>query len=181
MRRTFVVVAITGAVIAAVAPSAGAQEPEDPDAEAELVLSVGGQVAPKAVSVDKAPSGPNPYLALVPDPAALDYSGWERYADRQGEVRAELDRVVTSPILVDEDEPENTWLERQSRSGRGRPGLRHAGLRQPPSADPRDDVAGAGRDRDGSRQRRGRRVDPARRGDRHRHRARRDLHVGDDR
>ena len=76
------------------------------------------------MSVDKAPSGPNPYLALVPDPAALDYSGWERYADRQGEVRAELDRVVTSPILVDEDEPANTWLERQSRSGRGRPGLR---------------------------------------------------------
>ena len=124
MRRPFVVVMLSGVVIAAMAPSAGAQEPDDPDAEAEQVLSVGGQVAPKAVSVDKAPTGPNPYLALVPDPAVLDYSGWARYVERRGEVRADQRRIVASPILVDEDEPAGTAAPTTVPNGRARPGLR---------------------------------------------------------
>ena len=70
---------------------------------------MGGQLAPKApvtpTGKGAAPAGPNPYLALVADPATIDYSGWARYADTKGEQRAAQRRAPSSPIVVDEDEP----------------------------------------------------------------------------
>jgi hypothetical protein len=103
--RALAVLVAGGLSAVLVAPAVGAQQADPPDAGEQLVLEMGGQPAPKAGSVNWAPKGANPYVALVPDPAAVDYSGWKRYAARLGRERANRLGVAAAPILVEEDEP----------------------------------------------------------------------------
>jgi hypothetical protein len=110
MRNVTVGVVIGGLVAAATFSSTGARQPVDPvdpvDQAVDQILAAGGQVAPKAAAPEaKSPTGPNPYLALVPDPATIDVSGWSRYVRTQSVQRADRRRQAASPILVDEDEP----------------------------------------------------------------------------
>jgi hypothetical protein len=110
MRRTIALFAGT-ALVAAMLPAAVATA--DPKNDPGLsnadraTLAAGGQVATKAPA-GKTPAGVNPYLALVPDPAKIDYAAWREIADKQGAAREQkraLRKAVTvSPILVDEDE-----------------------------------------------------------------------------
>jgi branched-chain amino acid aminotransferase len=109
--RKITVAAIVGAVVAAVSvsPAAARQHTPPDDNPRFALLEMGAQLAPKAplTTAGKAvaPAGANPYLALVPDPATIDYSGWARYVDAKGEQRAAQRPAPSSPILVDEDEP----------------------------------------------------------------------------
>lgn len=115
MRRFVIAIAAAGLLAAVIAPNIGAQEPNGDVDRARQVLELGGQLAPKATSSQHAPPGPNPYLALVPDPSKIDYSAWKRYAARESQERADrlkADRLkaerlsaASSVILVDEDEP----------------------------------------------------------------------------
>jgi len=45
------------------------------------------RAAAKEGSPVRAPRGPNPYLALLPDPAKADYAGWRAYMQAQGSTR----------------------------------------------------------------------------------------------
>ena len=65
----------------------------------------------------KKPSGPNPYLANLPDAAKADYKGWATYMAKQAAAKSAVrlnaqakNRAApaASPILVDEDEPDGT-------------------------------------------------------------------------
>jgi hypothetical protein len=113
------VVAGGALLLAAVAPvgSVSAQQRGDDLTKNErTVLSMGGQVADKGTKTGARPSGPNPYLALVPDPSAVDYAGWDRYLEAKSQARAvrmvkqqaqrQVQRALAQPILVDEDEPD---------------------------------------------------------------------------
>lgn len=112
--RTFVAAVVTGGLCSALlAPTVGARQPDDPDAGDRQVLEAGGQLAPKARTTAKSPKGPNPYLALVPDPSKVDYAGWKRYIEAKSQERADrrqadLRGASTPPIIVDEDEPTGT-------------------------------------------------------------------------
>ncbi|GAA0807646.1 PPC domain-containing protein [Spirilliplanes yamanashiensis] len=102
-------VALTPAAAATAAP-AGGSAPSAADAAA---LAAGIPVAPKAAA-GAAPAGPNPFLALLPDPAKADYSGWvnrlEKQAAAEAKQRARASRAVAlPPLVVDEDEPAGTW------------------------------------------------------------------------
>jgi hypothetical protein len=109
------VVAGSGLVLAAVTPvgSTLAQQRGDGLSNDErTVLSMGGQVADKSAKPGARPAGANPYLALVPDPSAVDYAAWDRYLARKSQVRADrmvhrqVQRSLAPPLVVDEDEPE---------------------------------------------------------------------------
>ncbi|MBA2489162.1 MAG: PPC domain-containing protein, partial [Chloroflexi bacterium] len=113
MRRFVIAIAAAGLVAAVIAPSIGAKGPGgDADRDRQF-LGLGGQVAPKSTSMQGVPPGPNPYLALVPDPSKIDYAAWKRYADRQSQERADRLRAARfgagrAVILVDEEEPAGT-------------------------------------------------------------------------
>lgn len=76
------------------------------------VADRGYQQAAKAAQ-GKAPSGPNPYLALVKDRSKLDFAGWDRAlaykskvrAQQKAKVRANAGAAAQQPILHDEEEP----------------------------------------------------------------------------
>lgn len=115
MRRT---IAILGAVvlgIAAIPPAATAAPAKtDPGMSASdrASLAAGLPVAPKAPP-GTAPKGPNPYLALLPDPSKADYSGWNAWLAQQASAwaqqRSKINSLaVSSPLVVDEDEPPGT-------------------------------------------------------------------------
>jgi hypothetical protein len=113
--RNVTIAAIVGTLVATATMSpVGARQPDPPNDElAVQLLEMGVQLAPKAPVAPPekavAPAGPNPYLALVPNPATVDYSGWARYVDVRSERRAAQQRVAAaSPIVVDEDEPAGT-------------------------------------------------------------------------
>jgi hypothetical protein len=110
-------VAIFGAV-ALVVPAmayagsspASPQQSTSNDAKQTLAQQAGLQKAPKSVSGK--PKGPNPYLALLRDPATADYAGWKKVLADKGKARsAKLAKTpnalatAAQPILVDEDEP----------------------------------------------------------------------------
>ena len=111
--RNVMVAGVLGAVLAAVTVSpAVARQAVPPDEDGrEQLLEWGGQLAPKApvgATARRAaatPAGPNPYLALVPDPAAVDYSGWARYLDRRGAERAAQQDAAATSFVVEEQEP----------------------------------------------------------------------------
>lgn len=101
-------VALTPAAAATAAPAG------DPAASAAdwAALAAGLPVAPKAKAGTK-PRGPNPYLAMLPDPTKADYSSWSAYLGKQAAGRAQLrarslNSVAVPPVLVDEDEPVGT-------------------------------------------------------------------------
>ncbi|BCB91648.1 PPC domain-containing protein [Phytohabitans suffuscus] len=115
MRRTIAMVAACLLVAVTLAPG-GAAARAKPDVDTKQALSNGFQLAPKATAKSRTagtkPAGVNPYLALLPDPAAADLSGWDRYLAAKGKERAaaraatQRNAVAASPILVDEDEPD---------------------------------------------------------------------------
>lgn len=112
MRRSLVMVACGGLLAAGLAPSAAASPQPDETSPAEQAARVAtAKPVPKG-GKPAAPRGPNPYLALLPDPAKADFAGWDRYLQAKGEQRAErrdlraLGARLTAPIVVDEDEPE---------------------------------------------------------------------------
>ncbi|BCB77397.1 hypothetical protein GCM10022251_70700 [Phytohabitans flavus] len=113
MRRTIAMVAACLLAAVTIAPG-GASARAKPDVDTEKALSNGLQVAPKSTAKSKTanakPAGANPYLALLPDPAAADLSGWDKYLAAKGKERANALKAqkkapAVSPILVDEDEP----------------------------------------------------------------------------
>jgi hypothetical protein len=115
MRRTIASIAVAGVVGALIAPGAAPAKPDtggSPDVS-RTALMAGLQLADKKATA-KAPTGANPFLALLPDPASADYSGWRQHLEAKAKQRATLKAqqralaVVPSPILVDEDEPDGT-------------------------------------------------------------------------
>jgi hypothetical protein len=58
------------------------------------------------------PRGPNPYLALLPDPRTADYAGWraflERGAARRAATRSQRFEIPDHALVV-EEEPAGTW------------------------------------------------------------------------
>ncbi|GAA4449950.1 pre-peptidase C-terminal domain-containing protein [Phytohabitans houttuyneae] len=113
MRRTIAMVAACLLAAVTIAPG-GASARAKPDVDTKKALSNGLQVAPKATAKSKTanakPAGANPYLSLLPDPAAADLSGWDRYLAAKGKERAKArttqqKALAVQPLLVDEDEP----------------------------------------------------------------------------
>ena len=111
MHKPVAALATAALVSVLVASGVGAQEP--PDDDDATVLALGSQVAPKSTApAGKRPTGPNPFLALLPDVSTVDYSGWKTYVDAKSQQRADqraLARVapptaVSTPIVVDEEE-----------------------------------------------------------------------------
>jgi hypothetical protein len=99
---------------AVVAPGAAPASPTagDPASAKREALKAGSQVAAKTGSATKAPSGPNPYLALLPDPATADYAGWNKWLATRGAERAAAMakqraslRAALAPLEVVEQEP----------------------------------------------------------------------------
>ncbi len=114
MRRS---IAIAGAVVLGLVALTPGAAPAAPSADPELgpadraALTAGLPVADKAAPGAR-PAGPNPYLALLPDAAAADYSGWAAYLSRQAtakaaaRLKARAAAAPASPLLADEDEPD---------------------------------------------------------------------------
>ncbi len=78
MQRRTLFVATAALVLATLAPAASAQP--DPGTDV-ATLATGAHVADKELS--GTPQGPNPWLALLPDPATADYAGWEAVMRRK--------------------------------------------------------------------------------------------------
>lgn len=120
MYRRSVLLAVGGLVVAGLstvpvtgpAVSAGGSGGHHVTARERAELSAGLQAAPKTVRAKRAPSGPNPYLALVPDPSTVNYARWDRWLQRQGRNRERARAVQAAParppVVVDEDEPPGT-------------------------------------------------------------------------
>jgi len=81
-------------------------------------LAAGLPVAPKA-PLGARPKGPNPLLAMVPDAAKVDYSGWRNYLGKQASAKtaarlkalaaaspAYRAQAATPPVAIDENEPD---------------------------------------------------------------------------
>ena len=131
MSKLKVAVAVGALVAATTASTVVAQDPVDVDDDAAVqILAAGGQVAPKTEAPAWVrPAGPNPYLALVPDPTTVDVIGWQRYVETRSDQRAAQRRVAVpaSPILVDEDEPDgDARFERHPRHRPAGRRVRHA-------------------------------------------------------
>jgi hypothetical protein len=116
MRRT---VATLGACVLGIvaltpvgAATAGPKGDPAPTAAERAALAAGQSVAPKA-KPGTAPNGPNPFLAMLPNPAKADYAGWADWLSRQATAKAQVRArstasVAVAPLLVDEDEPAGT-------------------------------------------------------------------------
>jgi hypothetical protein len=108
------VVALTpGASPAAPLPTDPGLSPAD-QASVDAGLPVAGKVKPGAK-----PAGANPFLALLPDPAKADYSGWAAYMNKQASAKSAARLKAAGPsgaaakaaaaaVVVDEDEPAGT-------------------------------------------------------------------------
>ena len=91
MRRS---IAIAGAVVLGLVTLTPGAAPAAPSAADpglspadRAALTAGLPVADKAAPGAR-PAGPNPYLALLPDAAKADYSGWAAYLSRQARAKA---------------------------------------------------------------------------------------------
>lgn len=123
MRRS---IATVGAVLLGVvaltpgaAPAAPIQTDPGLSPADQASLDAGLPVAAKAAPGAK-PSGPNPFLSLLPDASKADYSGWSTYLKKQASAKAaaRLKALAGTPaaaakaaaaaVVVDEDEPDGT-------------------------------------------------------------------------
>jgi hypothetical protein len=119
MRRTVAAVGACVLALAAFAPAAAQAAPggadPGPSAADRVALSAGVPLAAKAAAGTR-PAGPNPFLALLPDPSTADYSGWAAYLDKKAPAAAKsrlklqtaARALVSSPVVADEDEPAGT-------------------------------------------------------------------------
>jgi hypothetical protein len=104
MRRSMVTVGAVVLGLVAFTPGAAGAAP----------ASVSPTAAKAAPNVK--PAEPNPFLALVPDATKVDYRAWAEYMSKNAAAKAAArlkaqarNRVaVSSPLLVDEDEPDGT-------------------------------------------------------------------------
>ncbi|MEU4216823.1 PPC domain-containing protein [Actinoplanes sp. NPDC026623] len=123
MRRS---IATVGAVVlglvaltAGAAPAAPLQTDPGLSPADQASIDAGLPVAAKAAPGAK-PSGPNPFLSLLPDASKADYSGWATYLKKQASAKAaaRLKALAGTPaaaakaaaaaVVVDEDEPDGT-------------------------------------------------------------------------
>ncbi|MEO3926394.1 PPC domain-containing protein [Micromonosporaceae bacterium B7E4] len=110
MRRTIAILAAGTLVAAGLTPTGAQARPgtdERTTGAAASAPTIGlAKVKPNAA---KQPAGPNPFLALLPDPAKADYVGWKNWLARQGDqragLRAQQRAVAAAPVLADEEEP----------------------------------------------------------------------------
>jgi hypothetical protein len=126
MRRSIAMLGVSVLVGALVVPGAAPASPTagDPAQIKREALKDGFQIAAKTGSATKAPSGPNPYLALLADPATADYSGWNKWLAGRGaeraaamaQQRASLRAAVAPPLEVVEQEPAGTNGANDSRA-----------------------------------------------------------------
>jgi len=127
MRRSIVTVGalVLGLVAftpgaAPAAPGAAAPGHTDPGRSAadQASIDAGFGVAPKAAPGTK-PKGPNPWLAMVPDVAKVDFSGWQSYMSAHSSAKSAARlkavaaasptaRAAATPVAVEEQEPDNT-------------------------------------------------------------------------
>lgn len=123
MRRSIATVGALVLGLVALTPGAAPAAPTDPSsgsatsAADRAALDAGLPVADKAAAPGARPAGANPYLALLPDDAKADYSGWSKYLAKQATAKAAAElkarsakgaKAPASPLLVDEDEPDGT-------------------------------------------------------------------------
>ena len=124
MRRSIAAVGAVVLGLVALTPGAAPAAPVQTDpglSPADQVsVDAGLPVASKAKPGAK-PAGVNPFLALLPDPAKADYSGWATYMRKQGSAKAAARlkalaagpsaaaaKAAAAPVVVDEDEPAGT-------------------------------------------------------------------------
>jgi hypothetical protein len=116
MRRTIATLGTCVLGIVALAPAGAAtavsKRDPAPSAAERAALAAGQSVAPKA-KPGTAPKGPNPFLAMLPNPAKADYEGWANWLGKQATAKAQVRArstasVAVAPLLVDEDEPAGT-------------------------------------------------------------------------
>jgi hypothetical protein len=107
---------LLGLVVLTPGAAAAAPKPTDPGLSPadRASLAAGVQVAPKAAPGSK-PAGPNPFLAMLANPAKADYAGWSNWLARQDAAREQArlksslaTKAAASAIVVDEDEPDGT-------------------------------------------------------------------------
>ncbi|MEE6258500.1 PPC domain-containing protein [Plantactinospora sonchi] len=118
MRRPVAALA-TGILVASVLTPTNAQarpasnDAGTPDWAAAAVARAGGISTTKSSDTARRPAGPNPFLALLPDPGAADHAAWrehlqaksEQRATRLAQQRAQQRAAQAGPLLADEDEP----------------------------------------------------------------------------
>ncbi|WP_433718334.1 PPC domain-containing protein [Actinoplanes sp. CA-051413] len=124
MRRSIATVGALVLGIVALTPGATPAAPlqSDPGLSPadQAAVDAGLPVAAKPKPGAK-PAGVNPYLAILPDPAKADYSGWAAYMKKQASAKAaaRLKALAAAPssaaakaaaaaVVVDEDEPAGT-------------------------------------------------------------------------
>jgi hypothetical protein len=120
MRRSIATVGAVVLGLVALTPGASPAAPlrTDPGLSPADQASVdaGLPVADKAKPGAR-PAGVNPFLALLPDAAKADYSGWATYMQKQAAARsaarlktsvAARPAVAAAAVVVDEDEPDGT-------------------------------------------------------------------------
>ena len=87
-RRTIAMLAVGATVGAMLAPGTAPASPQDrPGGTDRQAMQAGIQAAAKTTAT-KAPTGANPFLALLPDPAKADYAGWRNWLDSKARQRA---------------------------------------------------------------------------------------------
>ncbi|ROT33605.1 PPC domain-containing protein [Micromonospora sp. HM5-17] len=113
MRRP-VAVLVTGILVATtLAPGSAQAQPASAKGGttdwAAAVARAGGIATTKPSHHARPPSGPNPFLALLPNPGAADHAGWRAWLTRKGDERAALRArqraAQATPLLADEEEP----------------------------------------------------------------------------
>jgi len=121
MRRSIATVGAVVLGLVALTPGASPAAPlrTDPglspadQASVDAALPVADKAKPGA-----RPAGVNPFLALLPDAAKADYSGWAAYMQKQAAARsaarlkapaaASAANAAAAAVVVDEDEPDGT-------------------------------------------------------------------------
>ncbi|MGI5212573.1 PPC domain-containing protein [Plantactinospora sp. CA-290183] len=111
MRRPIAITAAAVLVAAMLSPgsaSAGPGSGEGAEARKAALRALAGSIS-KPAAPGKAPTGVNPYLALLPDPTKADYIGWQKWMNAQGDQRAaqraQQRAAAAAPLLADEEEP----------------------------------------------------------------------------
>ncbi|MEV4756422.1 PPC domain-containing protein [Micromonospora sp. NPDC049559] len=153
MRRTFALLAAGVLTAASLAPTGASAQPGDTSARADgrsAATARATALPNRTPAADKRsgkpPAGPNPYLALLPDPSRADYAGWQRWLAAKGDERAARQTAqrgaAPAPLTVTEAEPAGTYgvndtpataqrVDRFGTGGRGNPRARVVGTLSP--------------------------------------------------